>query len=117
MIRRLLCKIFLRIAFYLLPSWIRERHIYIFGGSEPVSIKLSSWSNFKIKTVRCNMCGKECFEVDDDWIFGSNKNGWCSKLLKSGDIYECTAGPLLPWCCIYKCPDSLPHPDCVVRYE
>ncbi|MFQ5822253.1 MAG: hypothetical protein ACE5I5_19920 [Candidatus Heimdallarchaeota archaeon] len=107
-----------------IPEWAKERHIYVFAGSEPLAIKLHG-RKLVVKKVRCNWCGKCCIEVGADWIFGEKEmfidgkvEKVCGKLVKEGpNKYACSAGCYSPWCCIYKCPVNLPHPDCVIRYE
>jgi hypothetical protein len=72
-----------------LPDWVDERHIRIFAGIEEVARKLHGKS-WQIKIGRCNLCGKCCMSVPDNWRKGIDpKTGWCKHLVFYANEYRC----------------------------
>lgn len=72
-----------------LPDWVEERHIRIFAGIEEVAKKLHG-KPWQIKVARCDMCGKCCMDVPDNWRFGRDeKTGWCKNLVYYANEYRC----------------------------
>lgn len=51
-----------------IPEWAEERNIHIFAGIEHVAKRESGvWY---IKDKRCNLCGRCCMDVPEDWPHG-----------------------------------------------
>ena len=99
-----------------LPEWATERHIRVFAGVELVAYKLAHEDKFKIKTSRCNYCGKCCTNVRVDHLFGRNpKTGNCQFLVKNGDMYECALGIGRPFSCCASVPSQIP--ECTEKFE
>lgn len=72
-----------------LPDWANERHIRIFAGIEEIAKKLYR-KPWQIKVSRCNMCGKCCMNVPDNWRQGKDhKTGWCKNLIYYANEYRC----------------------------
>lgn len=71
-----------------LPKWVEERHIRIFAGIEEVAKKLKG-KRWQIKVSRCNMCGRCCMDVPDNWRHGKAENGWCKNLIYYANEYRC----------------------------
>lgn len=72
-----------------LPEWAEERHIRIFAGIEEVAKKLHGKS-WQIKVIRCDMCGKCCMDVPENWRFGRDEEtGWCKNLIYYANEYRC----------------------------
>ena len=92
-----------------LPEWATENRqsIYIFSQGELVakkearsnSLRELEYGPLEVKTVRCNRCGKCCMNVNDNWVFGKDKNGDCTFLgwNKTDGFYCATAQ--IPWGC------------------
>lgn len=58
-----------------------KRAIRIMFGIEERAKKYPGGS-WEIKTSQCNMCGKCCMDVPDDWVFGKNhETGHCINLV------------------------------------
>ena len=79
-----------------LPEWTEERHIYVMAGIELVAYKYLN-QPWKVKTGRCNMCGKCCssFRNDSETII----NGTCINLVNDGPKRICKLGVNRPWNC------------------
>ncbi len=99
-----------------LPEWVTERHIRILAGVELVAYKLVHEDKFKIKTSRCNFCGKCCMNVRVDHMFGRDpKTNDCRFLKKNGDIYECGLGLGRPFSCCITIPKHIR--GCTEKFE
>jgi hypothetical protein len=66
------------------------------------------------KIVSCNLCGECCMD-NPPTPYGHTEDGWCTKLEKMGDEYECTAGSMVPWNCVNQ--DPPPFDKCCIRYK
>jgi hypothetical protein len=83
----------------ILPDWVEEtRNIYVFAGAELIAIKELNDSELRVKTNGCNMCGKCCMNVPDDWEYGV-KDGNCQHLIQDVDKYVCSLGSNRPFMC------------------
>ena len=99
-----------------LPDWATERNIRILAGVELVAVKLAHEKKFKIKTSRCNFCGKCCMDVRGDHLFGRDpETGNCRFLQKNGDMYECSLGIGRPFSCCASIPSQIP--ECTEKFE
>lgn len=98
-----------------LPDWVDERHIRIFAGIEEVARRLHG-QPLKVKAVRCDMCGKCCMGVRDDWAHGKDpKTGWCAKLKYYANEYRCDAPGGRPFYCC--CGDNAGEPHCCIEWK
>ena len=110
------------------PDWVDldVSHIWVFQsqGRELIARKLAG-RGLEVKTVRCNLCGKCCFDVGHRWIFGSDEEGKCTQLkwesvtFQDGTRIEgffCKApGDLVPFSC---CKGRHEDPElCQIRFE
>lgn len=99
-----------------LPPWADERHIRIFAGIELAAYKLAHEDKFKIKTSRCNFCGRCCMDVHVDHMFGRDPiTGNCRFLVKNGDTYECSLGIGRPFSCCKSIPTQIA--ECTEKFE
>jgi hypothetical protein len=71
-----------------IPDWAEKRHIYVFAGIELLAYQLVGQS-MRIKTSRCNMCGKCCI------IRGQP----CEHLVADGKKRVCDLGVSRPFSC------------------
>ncbi len=98
-----------------LPDWIKERHIRVFAGIEEVAKKYTG-TKWKIKKVRCDMCGKCCMEVPKNWRLGvDKKTGWCQHLQYYANEYRCNAPGGRPFYCC--CGDAEDQDFCCVKWK
>lgn len=98
-----------------IPDWAidEKRTIYILAGMEEVAHKPHGKS-WEVKTTRCNMCGKCCMNVPDNWSHGS-KEGKCKHLVYRANEYICGLGENRPFqCCIG---DDAGEDYCVITWE
>lgn len=66
-----------------LPNFPEDEHrlIRVMSGIEERARKFPG-KEWEIKTSQCNMCGKCCMNVPDDWVFGKNhETGHCINLV------------------------------------
>jgi len=57
------------------------RLIRVYSGIEERARKYPD-KPWQIKTAQCNLCGKCCMDVRDDWVWGKNPDtGWCAHLV------------------------------------
>lgn len=101
---------------------LKERNLILFAGNEPIAIQCNNkWYR---KVSRCNMCGECCFNVGEDWYYGTKEDGSCNFLTKEKweinnkvkEVFVCRA-PLSPWECIIKRPGKLPYKKCTISYK
>ena len=81
-----------------LPEWTEGKNIYVFAGIELVALKSVERPVLSVKEVRCNMCGKCCMNLPDNWkhgVVGSN----CQHLSFDGNDYLCKLGKSRPFAC------------------
>jgi len=78
----------------------------------------------EIKTSQCNLCGKCCMSVPDDWTWGKDhETGWCSHLVynegwNNGTTklgYMCDFGAARPSACSNG--DRAEHDWCSVEWK
>lgn len=85
-----------------LPKWADERNIYILAGIELAAYKVRG-KKWLVKTERCNMCGKCCFNVKGRYPLPAIR-GQCPHLVKEvgdNDRWLCGLGANRPFgCCI-----------------
>ena len=85
-----------------LPDWTEERAIYIMAGIELVAYKIPG-QKWKIKTGRCNQCGKCCMNLRKTHPFPVI-NGRCVYLVREPgkeERYRCGLGIQRPFgCCV-----------------
>lgn len=98
-----------------IPDWVfnERRNIYILAGIEEVVHKRygKSW---EVKTTRCNMCGKCCMDVPDNWPHGKAGND-CQHLTYVANEYRCGLLGNRPFgCCIG---DNAEKDYCVVEWK
>ena len=104
-----------------LPDWVDTKHIYVMAGIELVAYK--HWKKpWKIKTSRCNMCGKCCesFPKNASKVpYPPNINGVCVYLKKDGDKKYCSLGINRPFkCCVVPSPKGIPEcTEVLKKYE
>lgn len=100
-----------------IPDWTDERVIQIFAGMERIAYKYPWEDSFKIKTSRCNQCGKCCENLDSKHFF-SVINGRCIYLERepgNNNKWVCSLNVGRPYtCCIYKSKNIL---KCTEQYE
>ena len=96
-----------------IPDWTKERSIYVFAGIELVAYRVPK-EKWKVKTSRCNMCGKCCMDVPDKWSMGKNKEtGHCVHLIFYANQWLCDLGSNRPFsCCIGDGAD-----DCSIKWK
>ena len=100
-----------------LPDWVEGKHIYIMAGIELAAYKHLN-KPWKVKTGRCNMCGKCCmnFKRDRD-TFPRIKDGKCEFLIPDGkDKKVCGLRFNRPWVCsVATRPENVP--ECTEKFE
>lgn len=100
-----------------IPDWADERVIQILAGTERVAYRFPQDIAFKIKTSRCNMCGKCCQQLKSNHIFPV-VNGQCIYLEKesgSENKWRCSLGPARPYSCCTCTPKKIS--ECTEKYE
>jgi len=98
-----------------IPSWAAEekRDIYILAGIEEIAHKPHG-KRWRVKTNRCNMCGKCCMDVPDNWVHGKVGNN-CQHLTHIANEYRCGLLGNRPFgCCIG---DNAEEPYCSVKWK
>jgi len=101
-----------------LPGWVEGRRLHLIAGRETVAI-FEPGSGWRVKTVRCNLCGECCREPGQNWPLGTQLiDGieYCSGVRKVGDEFSCETGYVL-WGCLQERVGAKCHPDCVIEYE
>lgn len=102
-----------------IPDWAEERKVYIFLGRECFMVKDHDKKWYK-KTVRCNLCGKCCKDLKDNWHLGLqviDGETYCSKIKKVANQFWCEAGPAGPFSCVSDSPTGFQPKGCVLEYE
>jgi hypothetical protein len=99
-----------------LPEWIDENQtLTLLCGQELIAFKHPN-EEWKIKKIRCNQCGECCMNIPDNFLYGTNGEGKCNKLVKEGDKWLCTAGKDKPFCCLQD-PANIEEIGCCIRYN
>ncbi len=77
-----------------LPDWCDDKsYLYLMKGVEVVAYKWPKQA-WKVKTGRCNKCGKCCPP--------NQKKSRCEHLKQIGPEYWCSLGADRPWsCCVF----------------
>jgi len=100
-----------------IPDWAQERAIYIMAGIELAAYKIPG-KKWKVKTSRCNMCGKCCMNLDPKKHPFPVINGRCVYLLKrpgKEEKYECGLRISRPFrCCVGT---TKVVPECTEKFE
>lgn len=79
-------------------DWENERVIRVMAGIELAAEKYPG-EPWKVKTVRCNMCGKCCMDLPEDFFYPTI-DGVCVHLRPNGpDMWECSLGTNRPHGC------------------
>lgn len=107
-----------------LPDFLEDesRCIRVLSGIEERARKYPD-KPWEIKTGQCNMCGKCCMSVPDNWKWGKAPNGWCSHLVYNegwddGETklgFLCDFGAARPTSCSVG--DEADQDHCSVRWE
>ena len=106
-----------------LPEWATEngQSIYIFAGGELVATKLAKigkhrkieYEKLKVKTIRCDRCGRCCLNTTVGHKYGRRPDGSCMRLkFDEGIGYTCKDMPLS--CAIGK---GEPQENCCIKFE
>lgn len=108
-----------------LPDWVDQgQAIRIFAGIELVAKKEFPDEPWKIKTVRCNMCGKCCMNKSENWMKDTvgydPETNYCGALIEKDDEsgkFICNLGSARPFsCCAYAV--GINDKDiCSIRWE
>jgi hypothetical protein len=95
-----------------LPEWCDERDIVILAGIELAAYKKATEDKFKVKQIRCNLCGECCKGF-------KTESGYCEHIIFDGDHKICELGSDRSYaCCIGEhvmnvCDSSV----CCIRYN
>lgn len=81
-----------------IPDWVEEKHLYLFAGIELVAYKYLN-EDWKIKTSRCNMCGKCCENLKNDTAYPPVINNKCIHLINDGNKKTCGLAINRPFRC------------------
>ena len=96
-----------------LPDWVEDKHLYVMAGIELVAYKYLE-QPWKIKTSRCNACGKCCMNLKES--VENTVDGTCIHLIKSGEQWLCNLNGLRPWsCCVVVRPRN--RPECTEEFK
>jgi hypothetical protein len=92
------------------PDYENERHMRIMMGVELAASKLPG-EPWKVKTVRCDLCGKCCMNLGDGQPFPiTTTNGVCDHLEKEpgkdSKTYRCALALQRPFGCCVGEPDK-----------
>lgn len=96
-----------------IPEWAENGKLILLSGMELVAYKNPNQNFFKIKETKCNLCGKCCMN-NPQTPFGNYENGWCKKLKKINNKYECIAGTNKPYKCLK---DPINLEVCCITYK
>lgn len=102
-----------------LPEWCDTRHIYIMAGIELAAVRIYGENRWKIKTVRCNQCGKCCEYSKYTPSFDSIK-GYCPDMEILGEERRCSLSINRPFACCTGDPMTIPDgpwKDCCIEYK
>jgi len=104
-----------------IPDWVKEenRGIYIMAGIELVAYKLPFEEKWKVKTGRCNMCGKCCMnfgEVTGELKEMVTETGRCKYLISDGDKLVCSLSSARPWSCSVEV-NLKDVPECTEKFK
>lgn len=97
-------------------GWTDERAVYILAGIELVAFRVPG-QKWKVKTGRCNMCGKCCMNLRIGHLFPII-DGRCIHLEKEpgkNPSYRCQLGLHRPFGCCIGIPEKLA--ECTEAYE
>ena len=100
-----------------IPDSMADQRLTLIAGSRELVAKknpVEDW--WLVKKTRCNFCGECCMAIGDNWAFPPDDEGKCTKLVKDGDKWKCSAKYNTPVRCI---PDPLKEnaPGCCITYE
>jgi hypothetical protein len=102
-----------------LPDWCDERHIYIFAGIELAAYRQYGENWIRVKTERCNRCGKCCQQ--EHWALEFNPGRCeCTFMEHLGDEHRCALGINRPFSCGTGDPMTIPEgpwEECTIRFE
>ena len=96
-----------------IDSQLKDRTILILAGTELVAFKHPTDKQWSVKVDSCNRCGECCMD-NPPTPFGWDAEGKCTKLVKSGDTWECGAGSNRPYNCLY---DPVGVASCSITYK
>lgn len=103
-----------------LPAWAEEMRNTLLTGRECYLVWEPEEQAWYVKTVRCNKCGKCCRgPFPGDWPPSTQQIGpheYCGGIKEAGGEFWCEA-VYVPTSCVFDTPHSLPHEDCVMKYE
>lgn len=98
-----------------LPNWIsKDDTLKLLCGQELVAFKEPK-KEWKVKKVRCNLCGECCLNVEPNHVPFPIDDGKCSMLDTSGDEWKCMAGHKKPFACLGD-PLKANSPYCGIEY-
>lgn len=100
-----------------LPDWVEDKHLFVMAGIEVVAYKHLG-EPWKIKTGRCNYCGKCCmnFDENDSSFKDQVVDGHCIHLVNYGEQWVCDLGSARPWdCSTVIRPQNIP--ECTEEYK
>jgi hypothetical protein len=100
-----------------LPDWVDERHLRLFAGVELVAVKLVNESDFRVKDVRCNWCGKCCMNLGDRMNWPVDENGTCKHLRRVAEGWECSIYINAPRGCHHDPIRELKTGECCITYR
>ena len=102
-----------------LPDWCDERHIYVFAGIELAAYKQYGESWIRVKTERCNQCGRCC--QDELWAAEFDKQkGECLHMEHLGEEHRCNLAVMRPFSCSVGDPMTIPEGPwkaCSIRFD
>ena len=98
-----------------IPDWVEGKHLYVMAGIELVAYKYLH-QPWKVKTSRCNLCGKCCMDFKSETKGYQIVGGRCVHLEPDGDKWVCSLGANRPWsCCVGVAPKGIPK--CTEKFE
>ena len=101
-----------------IPDWCNAENLYLLTSNELIAFKMEN-SNWKIKKVRCNKCGRCCMiHPKEGAYFQLKEDGSCINLIKQGDTFTCKIGMEKPLACVLGEPEGVEHEQfkCSIEY-
>jgi len=92
---------------------LENASLFLFDGIDPVA-EFSTWNKTgRIKTIRCNKCGKCC--TGERRLPFRIKDNSCEMLYKKADEVKCSMGTMRPFAC---CVADVTNKDyCCIEYK
>ena len=101
-----------------IPDCYAEMRLTIVAGQRELAARKHPHDDFwEVKTVRCNNCGECCMGICfQKEPYNPDMDGKCSKLVKEGTKWLCSAGWETPLRCLSDSPKEV-VPVCCIEYE